>query len=331
MRGTSEQEWLIPAIGLTLLSGTFALAFLPDYSGILPSLELLPWWLIVAALAWAVCGPVGFFPMMLKGVRNPLQHLARSFIEDWKAHLLLGFGIVLAGLNMVTFMWTKPLLNQLVPFWADPMLARLDNILFLGHDPWRFLGWLNSMPMAIFYHRGWFALMIATLLLVLSRPASSEKSSLLLSYFLLWTLFGPIVHCLLPAGGPIFFEHLGYGDRFAGIQRPHDMVLMSDYLWTSYATGGFGPGSGISAMPSLHIATTAWMVIAVRVHAPRMTWVISVFALLIFLLSISLGWHYALDGLVGGAGALAFYRLSRRFYGRQQHHVAAGQPVGAKA
>ena len=75
MRGTSEQEWLIPAIGLTLLSGTFALAFLPDYSGILPSLELLPWWLIVAALAWAVCGPVGFFPMMLKGVRNPLQHL----------------------------------------------------------------------------------------------------------------------------------------------------------------------------------------------------------------------------------------------------------------
>ena len=61
----------------------------------------------------------------------------------------------------------------------------------------------------------------------------------------------------------------------------------------SYATGGFGPGSGISAMPSLHIATTAWMVIAVRVHAPRMTWVISVFALLIFLLSISLGWHYA--------------------------------------
>ena len=129
----------------------------------------------------------------------------------------------------------------------------------------------------IFYHRGWFALMIATLLLVLSRPASSEKSSLLLSYFLLWTLFGPIVHCLLPAGGPIFFEHLGYGDRFAGIQRPHDMVLMSDYLWTSYATGGFGPGSGISAMPSLHIATTAWMVIAVRVHAPRMTWVISGF------------------------------------------------------
>ena len=90
MRGTSEQEWLIPAIGLTLLSGTFALAFLPDYSGILPSLELLPWWLIVAALAWAVCGPVGFFPMTLKGVRNPLQHLGRSFIEDWKAHLTAG-------------------------------------------------------------------------------------------------------------------------------------------------------------------------------------------------------------------------------------------------
>ena len=35
---------------------------------------------------------------------------------------------------------------------------------------------------------------------------------------------------------------------------------------------------------------------------------------LIFLLSISLGWHYAADGIVGSAVALACYRLALAYY-----------------
>jgi hypothetical protein len=213
---------------------------------------------------------------------------------------------------MVAFMWTKPLLNHYVPFWADPWLAGLDRLLFLGQDPWRLLGWLNSMPTAIFYHRGWFALMIVTLLVVLSRPASPQKSAVMLTYFLLWSVIGPLIHVLLPAAGPVFYEKLGYGDAFAAIPLPEEMAQMTTYLWTVYNGAQFGPGSGISAMPSLHIATTVWMVIAFAVLARRWTWAVAVPGTLIFLLSISLGWHYAVDGIVGGIAALGCYALCLR-------------------
>ena len=329
----SEAGWVIPCTLLTIASGAAALLLLPDYSGVMPALQLMPLWLFVAALAWALCGPQGLFPMMIARIPSPLSHLAQYLVRDWKNFLLVAFGTLIAGLNMVTFMWTKPLLNYYVPFWADPLLTRMDHILFLGHDPWSFLGWLNSMPMAIFYHRGWFALMIATLLVVLSRPGSREKSAVLLSYFLLWSAFGPLVHCLLPAGGPVFFEPLGYGNRFAAIALPDEMVVMTDYLWNSYAAGGFGPGSGISAMPSLHIATTAWMMIAIRIHAPRWLWPAGAAGALIFLLSISLGWHYAVDGVAGGAGALLCYWVSRRFLEMRAANsdLFPAEPADAKA
>lgn len=313
-----ERDWLIPCAALTVASGAAALWFMPDRAGVLPALNLLPLWIMVAAVLAAFCGPTGLFPMMMAGVKNPVGHLVDAALNRWQAGLLIAVGISLAGLNMVTFMWTKPLLNHLVPFWSDPLLARVDYILFLGNDPWRLLSWMNNVPTALFYHRGWFALMIATLLLTLSRPPSPQKSALMLAYFLLWSVFGPVVHILLPAGGPVFFDDLGYGPRFATITQPGDMQAMSDYLWSTYAAGGFGPGSGISAMPSLHIATTGWMILAVRMLAPRWTLPMAALGLLIFLLSISLGWHYAVDGIVGAAGAYGAYRLSLRWLKRDR-------------
>jgi hypothetical protein len=229
-------------------------------------------------------------------------------------------------MNMIAFMWAKPLLNHFVPFWADPLLAGADRLLFLGHDPWTLFTWLNSGAAAVFYHRGWFALMIVTLLIVLCRPPSPQKSAAMLSYFLLWSVVGPLVHILLPAAGPVFFDKLGYGSTFAAIAFPAETAIMVDYLWRVYQGAQFGPGSGISAMPSLHIATTAWMIIAIRAHAPRWTGAMAAVGLLIFLLSISLGWHYAFDGIVGAAAALGCYRLCERFYEQRAPFASKRRP-----
>ena len=307
----NERSWLIPSALLTAALGASALLLLPDRSAVLPALGLLPLWLFASA---ALACVTAYFRIMIAGVKSPFGYIASSVRGHWRELLLIAFGVVLAGLNMIAFMWAKPLLNHFVPFWADPMLARLDRALFLGRDPFTLLDWLNSMPMAIFYHRGWFALMIVTLLVVLRQAPSPKKSAIMLSYFLLWTLAGPLIHVLVPAAGPIFFERLGYGTDFAAIRLPEEMVLMSDYLWTYYSEHRFGAGSGISAMPSLHIATTAWMVIAFHIHARRWVFPVAAAGMLIFLLSISLGWHYALDGVVGAAAALGCYRLALAYY-----------------
>ena len=307
----SERSWLVPSLVLTFLSGALALAIMPNHSGVLPALGLLPLWLFVSA---SLASFTAFFGMMLRGIPSPIRHIAQTVRHDWRRLLMIGAGISIAGLNMIAFMWTKPLLNHFVPFRADPLLASFDRLLFLGHDPWTLLGWMNSWGTALFYHRGWFAMMIVTLLVVFCHQASPRKSAVLLTYFLLWSVVGPVIHVLLPAAGPVFYEKLGYGSEFAGIQVPEEMVRMSNYLWTTYNGDQFGPGSGISAMPSLHIATTAWMVIAIYALARRWTWAMALPGALIFLLSISLGWHYAADGIVGGAAALACYRVALAYY-----------------
>ena len=308
-----ERAWLIPSMLLTVALGAAALGAMPKYSGVMPALKILPLWMFAGVTVATV---YGFFRMAMSGVKSPFAFLAHAARHQWKELLLVPAGLALAGLNMIAFMWAKPLLNYFVPFHADPLLARLDRALFLGHDPWTFLDWLNSMPMALFYHRGWFALMIVTLVVVLSRAPSPQKSAVMLSYFLLWTLVGPVIHMLVPAAGPVFYARLGYGDEFTGIYLPQEMARMVDYLWTHYTGARFGPGSGISAMPSLHIATTAWMVIAIRAHAPRWTVPMALVGTFIFLLSISFGWHYAIDGVVGAAAAIGCYKLCERMFER---------------
>jgi hypothetical protein len=314
----TEREWLVPSIALTVLLGGSALLVMPDYSGVGGALSLLPMWLAAAVTLAGIYALPALWNMMRAGVTSPTARILALARKNWRSILLVCAGMVIAGLNMITFMYSKPLLNYLVPFWADPLLADVDYYLFLGHDPFSLLSWLNSVGMALFYHRAWFALMVMTLLMVLTRPASVERSSILVSYFVLWSVAGPIIHLLLPAAGPVFFENLGYGDRFAGLQVPEEMTEMSDFLWTVYSGSQFAPGSGISAMPSMHIATTAWMLIAVHVLARRWSAPMAAVGLLIFLLSISLGWHYAADGIVGAAAAVACYLAAKRVYGRER-------------
>lgn len=312
MRGSmQDREWLLPSVGVTLLSGLVAILLIPSYSGVLPAIGVIPFWMIAAGMLASI---YAVFAMMAAGVTSPIAHIRDYVLQNRKALAFYTFCMFLAGVNMTTFMWTKPLLNYLIPFWADPLLADIDNVLFLGHDPWIFLTWLNSTPMAIFYHRGWFAMMILVLVMVLVAPPSPEKSATMLTYFLLWSVIGPIIHILLPAAGPIFFAELGYGSRFADLHSVPETRQLATYLWTVYSGEGFGPGSGISAMPSLHIATTAWMLLAVRTFARALLVPMTLAGFLIFLLSMSLGWHYAFDGVVGALAAGVCYRVLRTFY-----------------
>jgi PAP2 superfamily protein len=309
-RFNSELEWVIPGVLLTLASAAFALIEIPDYSGMVPALLMLPMWMLAAAGMTCVMLLIATFRMMLHNEERPIAHWIGFLVENRGRLLFVTACMILTGLNMITFMWIKPLLNYLVPFWADPYLASLDHAIF-GTDPWRLLWWLNNHPMAILYHRAWFALMTLTLLRVLWCPASAEKSAVMLTYFILWSVFGPVGHSLLPAAGPIFYGRLGYGDAFSGLVSARETTQLADYLWRTYSGAKFGPAAGISAMPSLHIATTVWMVIAVAIFARR--WLVPMIfaASLIFMLSVSLGWHYAVDGIAGGAGAVAiWYALS---------------------
>jgi hypothetical protein len=311
----------MPGVIVSAASGAIALTLMPDLSAIIPSLWILPYWMLAAAIIGCV---YAYFTMMAARVPDPAARIAIFVRRDWPKLLIIVVGVLAAGINMTTFMWTKPLLNYLVPFRADPLLAAIDNRLFLGHDPWTLLTSMNTGLDAIFYHRAWFALMILALIIALAAPPSPRKSAVMMTYFLLWSVIGPVIHLLMPAAGPIFFANLGYGDRFAGLGSASETSEVATYLWTIYSGDGFGPGSGISAMPSLHIATSTWIMLVVVLFARRLVVPVGGACAWIFLLSIALGWHYASDGIVGAAATLlCYWALHSVYASRSRAHPEA--------
>ena len=301
-----ERVWFIPAAALTLVSAIFALALIPLKTDLLPALSILPAW---TGLALMIAAVWAFADAALRKVDSPLSALRSWLWRDWRRVAAIAAIMTLAGANMITFMWIKPLLNYLVPFHADPMLANLDNALFFGNEPWAVLEPLTFAGGATVYHPLWFTAMLFSLLMAANAKASPERSAVLLTYFFLWSVVGPLIHSLVPAAGPIFYERMGYGTRFSGLGGGPEMRGVSDYLWNIYTSKSFGAGSGISAMPSLHVTISSWIVIVFYIFARRWLWV-AVFAwAVIFTLSVGLGWHYALDGIVGAASAATCYAV----------------------
>ena len=303
-----REGWVLAAIGLTAALGSIALSLTPDWSASLGTTLLIAVWIMCAIAIVLVMIICAIFSMMLRGIERPIRVSLIFLSENRKRIVAVAALTLLAGLNMIAFLLAKPLLNYYVAFSADPLLAEIDSALFFG-DPARFLTWLNTTALALFYHRGWFGLLVAALLLTLWQPPSPRKTALMLTYFLLWSIAGPLVHVLLPAGGPIFYSALGYGDRFDGMFNEPRTQQAINFLWREYSTRGIVGGSGISAMPSLHIATTAWAVLAIWIFAPRWRIPAVVMSAMITALSVSLGWHYAVDGIVGGLLAVGIYVL----------------------
>jgi len=122
-------------------------------------------------------------------------------------------------------------------------------------------------------------------------------------------LVGNLVATLLSFAGPVYFGRVtGLADPFAPLMaylhQANDVVpvmalQVQDMLGQTYAGNSTDIGAGISAMPSLHVATAfsyALLGFAVR------RWLgilLAGFATFIFIGSVHLGWHYALDGYVG--------------------------------
>jgi hypothetical protein len=110
---------------------------------------------------------------------------------------------------------------------------------------------------------------------------------------------------------------LGHPDasRYAGLcplQNAPGSLRLQNYLAEGYLQHQEVLGAGISAMPSMHVAVVALYVLAAR-HYGRVALMLASFLyLLIFVGSVHLGWHYAVDGLFSTLGMAVIWRLTRR-------------------
>jgi hypothetical protein len=273
--------------------------------------------------------------VFLIGVLRPLwlvvrRHPAptRQLIEDverhsgWLATVAL-MAIVLPH-TLDTATRFKKLIPQLVPYYADHAIGEFEHRL-LGVDAWQLTHAIFGSETTRFIdllYAAWQGVNIALLCwMVLTRDRRFQIQAVL-AYQLLWLLVGGALAIALASVGPCFLEEFTGDTRFAPLMAQLRAVNGPDGL---HALGGMkyllntmdrnALGGGISAMPSLHVGVALFAVL-VAFRQSRRVWVRGIavaYLAVIYVGSIHLGWHYASDGIVAGAGMAVIWVSAGRF------------------
>lgn len=287
-------SYLSIGLALTAVAGVPG-KFLPlTYSAM--SLPIFIIGFIVAGGVWALWS------------REPFVAIAgaarKATTPDGVASLLL---ISMLLLHMGVFTSIKTTLTDFQPFFADPALADIDELLH-GAAPWVYTTSLlptsiNRAAILIYY--GVWGILLSSCLLacVFLRCLSHVRSQYLWTHLIMWPVLGNAVAVVGMSAGPMFYaEVTGDVVRFASLvtylngSMPPEAIDGVRALWAAHVNAQPIAAAGISAFPSLHLANaTLFVLLASQIS--RFVAVLAIaFCAIILVLSVHLGWHYAVDG-----------------------------------
>ncbi|TPM34435.1 phosphatase PAP2 family protein [Mesorhizobium sp. B2-3-5] len=267
---------------------------------------------------------------------NPTRFMLDTLRQRWQAATPV---VVLFFLGITAFTTLKVTIPQVIPFYADRMLAELDFRLH-GTDPW---AWAHSVvpePVSAIiyaaYGYGWLVQWFGTLLFVAFWNSPVRRLRYLWAFALTITLCGTVLATVLSSTGPIFYDEFYGGDRFAGLQialagdaHAASVHAYANYLLQTYESGRPELGGGISAMPSMHVAIATLNAFFLSGFGRR--WAVAgwCFAALILFGSVYTGWHYAVDGYLSILVVSMLWYLTGRFVLPQvnQDRLEIGLPV----
>lgn len=261
-----------------------------------------------------------------------------SIVADIRQHILrpdrlIARATILAG--WFCMMWAfspfKEMIGHNRGFSWDPLLAKADRILFFNFDGWQtthaLFGWPAATAFLQLCYTIWFIMVWSSIVYCIVRSDEVRlRMHFLLAFLLVWMLIGSLAAYFLASAGPCFYDNLFGGTHFKPLSdHLHDLdakiaaavpslrivsLDMQAWLWQSFVDRAANFGAGISAMPSVHVAFAALMARAAFGIGKRMGWTLMAYAIFIWIASVHLGWHYAIDGIVGAAMALAIWYAS---------------------
>lgn len=265
-----------------------------------------------------------------------LNNRTRTFLSRFIVHAL-----VLAAI-MGAFLYGKTMIPEIRPFDWDVTFAAWDRIIF-GTDPWRLIHPVIGYPVVTIVVDVLYAAWVPVMFIVWSAIGASERVSVDLKrhYFTAtlatWVLVGLGAATFLSSAGPCFLPVLSPDEapRFAELNAylqsvgqlyPLSSGTTKDYLWWIYANGLNEPG-GISAMPSMHNAQAALFVIAGYRLNRRLGHLLLAYAIIIFVGSVHLAWHYAVDGIAGAAMGLVIWWVVGFATASRKHEPLGTRPA----
>lgn len=250
----------------------------------------------------------------------------RGDILDIRRYIV-GLPMLIALLvYMSVFTQVKQNIPNIIPFSWDEFFMKMDYWLHLGNHPWELLQPLIGFPFVSFLiskcYAFWMIVMwMVWMWLAFDNRMSHLRSQFFFAYMLIWMIGGGMLALLLSSTGPVFYGTQGLiPDPYAPLMGylheadkvfTIDALFIQDLLWKGY-TGEVSLNAGISAMPSMHNATSLLFVLAAWPVSRKLGILLSVFAAIIFVGSIHLGWHYAVDAYLAYAVTFACWWVAGR-------------------
>ncbi|WP_394180541.1 phosphatase PAP2 family protein [Yoonia maritima] len=196
----------------------------------------------------------------------------------------------------------------------DAIFAKWDLAIF-GKQPWEITHAIfpDAQTTALFdiiYHPAFLPMLIGYLVCASARSKPALRYTYMASFLVGFIVIGMVMAAAMSSAGPVYDDILFVtGGDFAplishlaaqGEEVPNMSFLYAQkYLLALQQSDHAGFGGGISAMPSMHVVMAFLWTLA-GWHLNRAIGVLmTVYALLIWMISVHLGWHYFVDGLVG--------------------------------
>jgi hypothetical protein len=293
------------------------------------ALELLASFMLYSLPILIFCQLLMSFWHMILHVRP--KHPTIWLYKDMAAHfsdprrLALGLPMVLLlNLFMDVFTDIKKNIPNLIPFSWDATFAEWDRILHFGKHPWEWLqpvlGYWPVTFLVNFSYNFWFLVMwILWMYFAFATRTSVLRTRFFLSFILTWAIGGSLMAVAFSSAGPCYYSLIGLApDPYAPLMSylrqvnetiPLMAVSIQDALWYSYVNKAML--GGITAMPSMHNAASLLFALTGWQISRRLGIVLSVHCFAVYIGSIHLGWHYAIDAYVGWAVVLPIWFLSK--------------------
>ena len=329
-------------IGLVLMGGCAPVLVVPSLHPTDFSLLILAYCglaIVASALVWVIS--VGL-------ARRSSTEFAWPDTQ-WRRWLLVA--TITTGITLSQFQVFKQLVLPERGFPFDPLIADMEYQLLGGRDAWEVTHSLfgSLLPTLILdaAYALWLPMMFLFPAVVVATVSKAEKRGRLLGTWVAsWILIGSIAAWLLGSAGPCYYNALvGHHEGFLRMQQALEALdaraeayglsvhaLYFQKMLFQTQGGSLVFASGISAMPSMHVAMGTLFAIAGFQRSRALGIAFSVYAVLIWIASIHLGWHYASDGISGGLMMVVLWLVSKpiarlTLWRRGQSQAVASAPA----
>jgi len=231
-----------------------------------------------------------------------------------------------AFLTMITIRLHDSWKSTISGYDWDRTFHGWDLVLHGGLEPWRWVHPLVGFPAATQIidqtYFAWYYVVTVCLVWQAWNTHRPARTRFFVAYALTIVLLGTAMAHVFASGGPVFYAGLVAGpDPYAPLvayleqvhaHEPLRAVQLQRLVWANHVTGAREFWLSMSAMPSLHVGLAVIFACAGWDQSRRLGLLLTGFAAMTLLGSVSLGWHYAVDGYVAVAGAVACWWVADR-------------------